>query len=246
VQSNLKERVSDEVIANHAVGFFDEKSILAAKIELWSRVYQSERVQRRQGDQANYRHIKDLMEIFQNCDSENLSLPTYVIILPTEVPVIPSVAYSSSASKLVSIDSELKQIREKILSYDFKFPPLSSPGPQSLNHDLTTVVISKVPSELNNLAKRREIKDSIPGHECIHRIKPSGDKLVVRIDKIAARNFCNAVPSVMRDCDVKVKEMKYIGIIKGIPTNFEEWMLIDCGNITHAKRIGNSLAVSVF
>ena len=246
VQSNLKKGVSDEVIANHAVGFFDEKSIMAAKIELWSHVYEGERVQRRQGDQANYRHIKDMMEIFQKCDSENLSLPTYVIILPTEVPVIPAVAYSSFASKLVSIDSELKQIREKISSYDLKFPPLSSPGAQSLNPDLTTVVISKVPSELDNPAKRREIIDSIPGHECIHSIKPSGDKLVVRIDKIAARNFCNAVPNVMRDCDVKVKETKYIGIIKGIPTNFDEEMLIDCNNITHAKRIGNSLAVRVF
>ncbi|XP_065572715.1 uncharacterized protein LOC136035044 [Artemia franciscana] len=50
----------------------------------------------------------------------------------------------------------------------------------------------------------------------------------------------------MRDCDVKVKETKYIGIIKGIPTNFDEEMLIDCNNITHAKRIGNSLAVRVF
>ena len=34
VLSNLKEGVSDEVIANHAGGFFDEKSIMAAKIEL--------------------------------------------------------------------------------------------------------------------------------------------------------------------------------------------------------------------
>ena len=212
----------------------------------YNKIYEGECVQRRQGDQANYRHIKDMMEIFQNCDNENLSLPTYVIILPTEVLVIPAVAYSSFASKLVNIDSELKQTHEKISSYDLKFLPLRSPGPQSLNHDLTTVVIAKVPSELNNPAKRCEIIDSIPGHECIHSIKPSGDKLGVRIDKIAARNFCNVVPSVMRDCDVKVKETKYIGIIKGIPTSFDEGLLIDSDNITHAKRIGSSLAVRVF
>ena len=83
-------------------------------------------MQRRQGDQANYRHIKDMMEIFQKRNSENLSLPIYVIILPTKVPVIPAVAYSSLASKLVSIDSELKQIREKISSYDLKFPLLAA------------------------------------------------------------------------------------------------------------------------
>ena len=99
---------------------------MTAKIELWSRVYEGECVQRRQGDQANYHHIKDTMEIFQKCDSENLSLPTYVIILSTEVPVIPAVAYSSLASKLVSIDSELKQIREKISSYDLKFSLLAA------------------------------------------------------------------------------------------------------------------------
>ena len=52
--------------------------------------------------------------------------------------------------------------------------------------------------------------------------------------------------SVMRDCDVKVKETKYIGIIKGIPTSFDEGMLIDSDNITHAKRIGSSLAVECF
>ena len=146
-------------------------------------------MQRRQGDQANYRHIKDMMEIFQKRNSENLSLPIYVIILPTRVPVIPAVAYSSFASKLLSIDSELKRIREKVSSYDLDFPRLSSPNPQSLNHDQTTVVISEVPSQLNNRAKRREIIDCIPGHECIHSIKPSGDKLVVRIDKITAKDF---------------------------------------------------------
>ena len=68
-----------------------------------------------------------MMEIFQKCDSENLSLPTYVIILPTEVPVIPAVAYSSFASKLVSIDLELQQIC-KISSYDLKFPFLAAPA----------------------------------------------------------------------------------------------------------------------
>jgi len=108
VQSNLKEGVSVEVIANHADGFFDEKSIVAAKIELWSRVYEGERVQRHQGDQANYRHIKDMIKIFQKCDTEDLSLSTYVIILTTKVIVIPPVAYSSFASKLASTDSELK------------------------------------------------------------------------------------------------------------------------------------------
>ena len=186
-----------------------------------------------------------MIEIFQKYDTENLSFPTYVIILPTEVPIIPAVAYSSSASKLISIDSELKQIREEISSYDLNFPPLSNPSSQSLNRDQMTVVISKVPARLNNPAKRREIIDCIPGHECIHSIKPSGDKLVVRIDKIAAKDFCNALPSVMRDCDVKVKEIKYVGIIKGIPANFDEGMLIDCGNIIHAKQIGNSLAVTI-
>jgi len=90
-----------------------------------------------------------------------------------------------------------------------------------LNHDLTTVVISKVPSQLNNPAKRCKIIDSIPGLEYIHSIKPSGDKLVLQIDNNAARNFCNAVPSLMRDCNVKIKETKYIRIIKEIRTNFE-------------------------
>jgi len=142
-----------------------------------------------------------MMEIFQKCNTENLSLPIYVIILPTEVLVIPPVAYSNFASKLVSIDSELKQIRKKISLYDLKFPPLSNPSPQSLNHDQANVVISKVPSQLNNPAKRRGIIDSILGHECIHSTKPSGNKLVVRIDKIAGRDFCNAVPSIIKDCD---------------------------------------------
>ncbi|XP_065557591.1 uncharacterized protein LOC136025487 [Artemia franciscana] len=209
VQSNLKKGVSDEVIANHAVGFFDEKSIMAAKIELWSHVYEGERVQRRQGDQANYRHIKDMMEIFRKCDSENLSLPTYVIILPTEVPVIPAVAYSSFASKLVSIDSELKQIREKISSYDLKFPPLSSPGAQSLNPDLTTVVISKVPTELDNPAKRREIIDSIPDAEYISReriVLPTAPKASRRsyIDEsLIPRNgpYCARVANLPYDID---------------------------------------------
>ena len=103
---------------------FSMRSLLwRLKIELCFRVYEGERVQRRQGDQANYRHIKDMMKIFRKCDTENLSLPTYVIILPTKVPVIPAVAYSSFASKLVSIDSELKQIRGKISSYNLKSSP---------------------------------------------------------------------------------------------------------------------------
>jgi len=42
-----------------------------------------------------------------------------MIILATEAPVIPAVAYSSFASKLISIGPELNQIHEKISSYEF-------------------------------------------------------------------------------------------------------------------------------
>lgn len=246
VQSNFHEGVDNEIIAKHAGDFFDEKSIMIAKTDLWSRVFVGERVPRRQGDLANYRHIKDIIETFQKCESDDFILPTYVIILPTEVPVIPAVAYSSLASRLLNIDSELKQIREKIVSYDLNFPPLSDPRPQPIADNQAIIVISKVPSHLNNPAKRREVIDLIPGHECIHSIKPSGDKLVVRIDQTAAKDFCDSVPSIMSNCDVKVNETKYIGIVKGLSNAFDMSMLIGCGNIKDAKRIGNSFAAKVF
>ena len=71
-----------KIIAKHAADFFDEKSIMIAKSDLWSRVFVGERVPRRQGDLANYRHIKDIIETFQKCESDDFILPTYVIILP--------------------------------------------------------------------------------------------------------------------------------------------------------------------
>jgi len=43
---------------------FSLRSLLCgAKIKLWSHVYEDECVQRRQDDQANFRHIKDMIEI---------------------------------------------------------------------------------------------------------------------------------------------------------------------------------------
>lgn len=246
LQSNFREGIDDVTIINHALEFFDDKVIKDAKAEFWGIADPNKSVPKRQGDLASQRNLKDILDLLRQCDSDNSLLPIFVIVSPTEVPVIPAVAYSRLVSKISSLDRALKQINEKVTSYDLNFPSLPSASfKPNVNTSITTVVISGISPELNNPVKRRDAIDQIKGHQAIHSIKPSGNKLLVQIDPVAAKDFCDAVPNVLK-CDAKLQERKLVGIVKGIPLAYDVSLFVGREGVVDAKRIGQSLTVKIF
>ena len=79
----------------------------------------------------------------------------------------------------------------------------------------------------------------------MQRIKSSGDKLLVCIDKIAVKEFCDAIPGELKNCHVKLNEQKYHGIPKSIEENFDLDMFKGYDGMINAKRIGKSMVVKV-
>ena len=60
------------------------------------------------------------------------------------------------------------------------------------------------------------------GHEAIHKIKPSDDKLFVQIGQSAAKDFRDAVLiSILDSRDVLTRMTKFHGIGKGLSANFD-------------------------
>ena len=246
IQSNIRSGIDDEVIINHAVEFFPENTLKDAKVDLWAEIYPSSKTApRRQGDNASARHVKDMIDLLRKCENEELTVPTYVIISPTEVPVIPAVAYHKLASKICALDSTLNFIKEKVTAYDLNFPSLPIPYASPHIESTATVIISKVPTKLDDPSKRAHAINKIPGHEAIHSIKPSGDKLLVQISQSAAKIFSDAVPTVLNSCDVMIQEKKFHGIVKGVPANYEAIIFKKCEGVIDAERLGKSLAVKI-
>jgi hypothetical protein len=63
-----------------------------------------------------------------------------------------------------------------------------------------------VPPNVNNPAKRKELIEKIHGHESVVNLRPVGDKLVVKIDDLAAKDFCKSVSSVLNNSKPKLME----------------------------------------
>ena len=118
-------------------------------------------------------------------------MPVFVIRSPAKVPCIPAVAYSTIASKLNGIQQTLSQINEKMSAYDLNFPSLPSIATGS-DISKATVIITNVPRDIDNASKRKERIDCISGHECIDTVRASGDKFIVKIDGMAAADFCKS------------------------------------------------------
>ena len=242
IQVNFEAGIDDDIIVSHAVDFFENSAVSTAKIELYSATVPDDCCPKRVGNKAITNNIRDMIDLIRKCDSENITIPIYVIRLPTEVPTIPAVAYSRFATKINNIGRTLEVIDSKLTNYDMNFPALPT---VPANDNLATVVISNVPKVLNNPAKRREVIDKISGHEAISSIRSSNDKLVVRIDNVAVNDFCKAVPSVLANSKAKLIEKKYFGLLKGIGTDYDISRLTKYPGVSDVTRLGTSHALRI-
>jgi hypothetical protein len=94
----------------------------------------------------------------------------------------------------LQLQTTLNFIEEKVTAYDSSF--LSLPNIPIRN--ISTNVISKVPSNLDNLLNHSKIIDKIPGHEAVQSVESSGDVLLVRINQSAAKDFTDAVSKFLK------------------------------------------------
>ena len=108
IRSNVRSGTHDELIVSHAVDFFPEKILNDAKVDIWAEIYPSSKTApRRQDDHTSSRHVKDMIDSFRKSENEELTVPTYVIISPIEVSVIPAVAYHKLVYQICALDSTL-------------------------------------------------------------------------------------------------------------------------------------------
>jgi hypothetical protein len=88
--------------------------VCAAKKSLYASVSPPESCPKRTGQKALVNHLKDIIELFRKCYSDWLHAPAYIICIPTEVPVMPAIAYSRLATKVNKIQQNLGSYKWKV------------------------------------------------------------------------------------------------------------------------------------
>ncbi|KAK2719555.1 hypothetical protein QYM36_005134 [Artemia franciscana] len=197
--------VDDDLIIRHALEFFDAAAVAAAKSAFWNKVLPGEICPRRAGNKATQSHLRDILELLAKCDSEDLTVPTYVILSANEVPSVPDLMFSHLSSKLTRMEKVLNAVASRAEVYDNHFPPL----PQLIEPNfLATIVVSKIPASLDNPIKRKEMLDKVTGHECVSSVKAKKDQLIVHIDKSAVNDFCSSIKNTVTSCATKIVTKK--------------------------------------
>ncbi|KAK2714745.1 hypothetical protein QYM36_009085, partial [Artemia franciscana] len=130
----------------------------------------------------------------------------------------------------------LKAMSSKMVSYKTNFPSLSSHS----NENHATGIIFKVPSDLSNPTKRRQVLEQVCGHESILSVKPVGDKIIASIAKTTAPESCVSAQSVLPSPIVKMKAKKYYGLVKGNESDYKFALFKEVPGITDATHLDNS------
>ncbi|KAK2727738.1 hypothetical protein QYM36_008281 [Artemia franciscana] len=147
LQFSRNNGVGDDLIILHALFFFDAAAVAAAKSAFWNKVLLGEICPKRAGNKATQSHLRDILELLAKCDSEDLTVPTYVILSANEVPSVPDLMFSHLSSKLTRMEKVLNAGASRAEVYDNHFPPL----PQLIEPNvLATIVVSKIPASLDN------------------------------------------------------------------------------------------------
>ncbi|KAK2712963.1 hypothetical protein QYM36_011608 [Artemia franciscana] len=164
LQFSRNNGVDDDLIIRHALEFSDAAAVAAAKSALWNKVLPGEICPRPAGNKATQSHLRDILELLAKCDSEDLTVPTYVILSANEVPSVLDLTFSHLSSKLTRMEKVLNAVASRAEVYDNHFPPLPQPIEPNA---LATIVVTKIPASLDNPIKRKEMLDKVTGHECV-------------------------------------------------------------------------------
>ena len=99
LQFSRNNGVDDDLIIRHALEFFDAAAVVAAKSAFWNKVLRGEICPIRAGNKATQSHLRAILELLAKCDSEDLTVPKYVILSANEVPSVPDLMFSHLSSK---------------------------------------------------------------------------------------------------------------------------------------------------
>ncbi|KAK2720056.1 hypothetical protein QYM36_004085 [Artemia franciscana] len=167
---------------------------------------------------AEFSYLRDILELLAKCDSEDLTVPTYVILSANEVPLVPDLMFSHLSSKLTRMEKVLNAVASRAEVYDNHFPPL----PQLIEPNvLATIVVFKILASLDNPLKRKEMLDKVTGHECVISIKAKKEQLIVHIDESTVNDFCSSIKNTVTSCATKIVTQKILGIAEGILLDFD-------------------------
>ncbi|KAK2720105.1 hypothetical protein QYM36_004116 [Artemia franciscana] len=186
LQFSRNNGVDDALIIRHALEVFDAAAIAAVKSAFWNK-------------------------LVTKCDSEDLTVPTYVILSANEVPSVPDLMFSHLSLKLTRMGKVLNAVVSRAAVYDNYFPPLPQPIEPNA---LATIVVSKIPASLDNPIKRKEVLDEVTGHECVSSVKAKKHQLIVHIDKSAVNDFCSSIKNTVTSCATKIVTKKYLEVLK--------------------------------
>ena len=63
--------------------------------------------------------------------------------------------------------------------------------------------------------------DSLPGHELINSGQATHDKLVVKLNKTVAKDFCDARPNILENTAEKISACKDLRVAANVDADFE-------------------------
>lgn len=243
IQSNLLSGIEEDIIKRHGMEFFDVNIVKEAKSLLWQISAPELDCPVRKGNNALSNHFSDIISLLRSLDSSDTFAPTFVIKRPTEVPCLPANAYTSLLSKFNELQQVVVEMSGKLDNYQLNFPQLPKPSP--VINTYTTVIVSKVPSDLSDPIKRKSVLDQIAGHELVCSVKPVKDRWYVNIDKSATEDFCTSVQNFITGATVKVRSKRFFGILRGFPVDVDLSVIKRLQGIISANRLGQTMSVKL-
>ncbi|KAK2716622.1 hypothetical protein QYM36_006934 [Artemia franciscana] len=155
LQFSRNNGVDDDLIIRHALEFFDAAAVVAAKSAFWNKVLRGEICPRRAGNKATQSHLRAILELLAKCDSEDLTVPTYVILSANEVPSVPDLMFSHLSSKLTRMEKVLNAVASQFNEQYF---------PSNIHEPFDTPNLVSMPKDENSPCDVSEKLKPDPGH----------------------------------------------------------------------------------
>jgi len=174
-------------------------------------------------------NIKDILDPIKKLDPDEVSTLIHVIKCPTTVTIMPVVAYTGLSTKLNRVERLFMVVATKLDGYELNYPQLPKPA---IPDSHAAIIFSNLPPTLFYPIKCKVVIHQIDGHRSITSIRHVRDKLIINIDKSAAKDF----RSLITGSSAKVHTKTFFGVLKGIASNFELTHLKSCPGVLAAQK----------
>ena len=213
-----------DLIIGKAVSFFYHGTIISAKEFLYKELNIQSRCVKNAKDEDN---VFDICKQLNQAAKDNLPVPTFVIFSPSETPTIGEAVSATLVSKVNELSRKIDGFLENATHSGPVWPAridtnvTINPAPAPT----FAVILKNCPANLTSPNARKDFVDKLCPEASgeISELKKSASewKLVVK-SKRAANKIAENAKNSTSGISVSVKSPLFIGILKGVPIEYDE------------------------